>query len=655
MRKLAWLASVSAAIVAAAGGCSTEADDDEPLPTDGVTQQQLQAYDVLKNDTHKAWKWVQHEELKTPSHLSSKRIGVPVLQPNQDIKLRTIEVLETNKALFKMRNPSLEMLSAKTETDRYGMQHARFQQVAHGVPVVGAEVMAHYDAEGRLASVDANYIADLADIDVNPRIEAADALAMVKADILGGAAIAEESLVPDEGKLVVYAKPAEAGQAAFTKLAYEYRVRALSGPHPAIWIYTVDAVSGDILHRYNNLQTVAAQGVGVLGDTKKFEVSQSGGGFVMNDNSQGIGIQTFSANKTENAPGNLVTSNSATSWDTGATGKGAAVDAHFNAGIVAKYYKASHARQGIDGLNGALQSTVHFGVALDNAAWIGTGMIYGDGGELFKALSVSVDVVGHEFTHGVTEKTSNLTYEKQSGALNEAVSDIFGAFIEHSVAPDPVKNWAMGEQVSKTGRPLRDMSKPGNVDDKQPTHMNEFVNTQQDEGGVHINSGIINNAAFLMTVGGTNSVSKVNVKYGIGWEKSEKLWYQANTKYFMASTNFAAAAAALQQAGKDVQLTDNELNIVDCAFKAVGIVSGACKTITAPQSTTTGADDDDATSATDDDDDDDDDSSKKKKKKKKVVTEEPGCNAAGTGDVGSLLPLFAAVAAIRLTRRRRRD
>src|SRR5262249_9069826 len=155
---------------------------------------------------------------------------------------------------------------------------------------------------------------------------------------------------------------------------------------------------------------------------------------------------------------------------------------------------------------GPLVSTVHYGKAYDNAAWDGEGMIYGDGGPFLRALSVGLDVVGHEFTHGVTEVTSALAYEDQPGALNEAVSDIFAAFIEHTFKPDETKNWMIGETLVKSGPPLRDMKTPGAVDQIQPAHMKQFVNTQIDNGGVHINSGIVNNAAYLMTVGGVNPV-----------------------------------------------------------------------------------------------------------------------------------------------------
>lgn len=651
MRKLAFLAL---GIVAAAG-CSTASEKPRsvPLPTTGVTSEQLDAFSNLETKTNQQWVWIQHDNLGTPMHVSTERTGAAVLAPGDDIRSRTIGVLTEHKALWKMQDPSNELSAVRAETDDYAMQHVRFQQMVHGVPVSGAEVSAHYDDQGRLTSIDANYVSDLAAIDVNPRFSAADALSMVKADILGRMKIDEGQLEPDAGKLVIHARN------GVNRLAYEYRVRALAGSEPAIWVISVDAQTGDILNRYNNLQTVTASGKGVLGDTKTFEVAQSGSGFVMDnvDSSTGVELQTFSAATQEVAPGDPVTSSSATSWDTAAPGPGAAVDAHVNAGVVAKYYKNVHNRNAIDNQGSPLISTVHFGTQFDNAAWVAPGMIYGDGGTLFRALSVGVDVVGHEFTHGVTEKTSALNYQDQSGALNEAVSDIFGAFIEHSVKADNTKNWQIGEMVTLNAKPLRDMMSPNNVDDPQPAHMQQFVQTTQDSGGVHINSGVINNAAWLMTMSGTNPVSRMAVKYGIGWDKSEKLWYQANSHYFMTTTNFAQAAAALQSAGKDVGLTTNELAIVDCSFKATGVISGSCATLTQPASTTSGTSSGSSSSSSSSSNSsgDDDDSSDKPKKVHLVTTTESACNVAPGGgpDFGLVAGVLGVLAALGGKRRRK--
>jgi thermolysin len=660
MKKLAFLALA----MVAAGGCSAEETSPEQgsvsvdLAERSATPAQLEAFKVLEATTNKSWHWVQHQELKTPMHLSARRTGAPTLAKGADAAKVTLDVLAQHKALFRMRDPALELGAVRSEIDELGMAHVRFQQMVHGVPVAGAELMAHYDEVGHLTSIDANYVADLDGIDVNPTFLAADALSIVKADITSRSVVEEAALETEEQKLVVYS-----GNEHVTtpRLAYEYRVRAMTAHEPAIWVVTVDAKTGDILHRYNNLQTIQGQGNGVLGDQKQFEVSTNASGFVMTDAAT-VQIRTLTAAQ-QQVRGTPVTSTDQNSWDTGVPGQGAAVDAHFNATAVYKYYKDKHGRNAINGAGGPLVSTVHFGRAYDNAAWDGTGMLYGDGGQLFRALSVSLDVVGHEFTHGVTEKTSNLVYENQPGALNEAVSDIFGAFIEHSAKPDATNNWKIGENVVKTGGPLRDMVDPSSVSFAQPAHMSKFVNTQQDNGGVHINSGIINNAAFLMTVGGVNPVSKVEVKFGIGWEKSEKLWFRANTKYFLSTTNFGQAAQGMLQAAKDIELTDNETSIVDCAFKATGIAQGTCATLVDPQSTTpvpSGDDESNGTSGAGNTEESSEEetttTAPQPKKRRRMVTQtaSSGCNAGGGGnaDFGAAFALLAALASLATKRRK---
>ncbi|HVJ91581.1 MAG TPA: M4 family metallopeptidase, partial [Labilithrix sp.] len=638
-----------AGLVAAACSSSGESQGETPTMTasNGVAPAQLHAFRNLESSTNQVWKWVQHDEFKTPMHLSSSRKGNPVLAKGTDVAKTTVAVLAENKALFKMRDPEVELRAVRSDVDELGMSHARFQQLTHGIPVDGAELMAHYDKFGHLASIDANYVANLDAIDVNPAFDAADALSMVKGDIASRSPVDEASLETVESKLVVRAPTENAAEA---RLAYKYKIRALAANEPAIWVVTVDAKTGDILHRYNNLQTVQGQGDGVLGDRKTFEVIASGNTFVMTD-ATSVQIRTLTAQQ-EQVLGAPVTSDDPNSWDTGVPGAGAAVDAHFNAAAVFRYYRERHARNAIDGAGGAMVSTVHFGRSYENAAWDGRGMIYGDGGSFFRALSVGLDVVGHEFTHGVTTQTSNLEYLGQSGALNEAVSDIFAAFIEHSLAPDEVKNWTVGESVVKSGAPLRDMRNPNESEVPQPAHMNEFVRTQQDNGGVHTNSGIINNAAYLMTVGGTNPVSKVEVKFGIGWEKSERLWYRANTKYFLEKTDFRQAAQGLLQAAEDIGLTMSETKIIDCALKATGILQGSCADLVAPRSGDL-VDGEDVDTTTDNDDESDAPPRTPTRRRRIVVTES-GCSAAPgqRSDVGVVAMVAAALALIAKRRKK---
>ena len=662
------------ALAAITAACSSAPEiSDRDSSTEGATKEQVSSYDTLQQTTQQRWKWMQHERLSTPAHLSTTRTGAALLTRGVTAERATKKFLAEYKGLYRLRDPESELSLSRERTDALGMTHARFQQITHGIPVLGAELMAHYDREGRLASIDAQYVPDLDGVDVNPTIDASSVLAKLKTEALAQATdLSEDQLEAADGKLVVYAP-----SAAAARLAYQYTVRAVAGAHPAIWVTTVDAKTGEVLNQYDNLQTVEASAVGALGDAKKFQVTQTGGGFAMTDTSRGLNIRTFTAQKQQTTPGTTVTSTVLTQWDTGVAGAGAAVDAHTYAGMVLDYYKAKHARTSLNGAT-TMESTAHFGTAYDNAFWDGRGMTYGDGGELFRPLCAALDVVAHEFTHGVTESESNLVYQGQSGALNEAVSDIFGAFIEHATKPDVTKNWTMGEAISKglQAGTMRDFKNPATGN--QPAHMSNFRNTQQDNGGVHINSGIINNAAFLMTAGGKNPVSNVEVKFGIGWEKSEKLWYRVSTEYFTQSTNFAQAAQAVMQAAKDIQLTQNEQNIVECAWKAVGIGSGVCAQIVdpnpVPQNTpapTTPTPDTDTGSApaptegsseapstgstSDDETEDKPATSKPRRTFGGSYDSNGGCSTGSAGGSGGLAPLAVLLAAVAISRRRRQS
>lgn len=580
----------------------------------------------LEAATGARWQW--RADGAVPTHLASSRTGARVLAQGADPVTTSAGLLRAHRALFRMHDPDRELAPTRTERDALGMAHARFQQVVHGVPVDGAEVLVHYDAEGHLASIDASYVPDLDHVDVDPVLTVAEAMAVAGGD-------GETSLVvTPEGRLV-----------------YRVEVRDLEARTPAIWRVTVDAKTGKELERRDVLKTVEATGTGVLGQTRTFEVAASGGGgFVMTDESTGVQIRTFTAANGQRVPGTQVTSDSLTSWDTDVTGAGAAVDAHVHAAVVLQYFKDRHGRNAIDGNGGALVSTAHFGNGYENASWDGRQMIYGDGATIFRPLSAALDVVGHEFTHGVTDRTSKLDYVNQSGALNEAISDIFGAFIEHFVAPDAEKNWRIGETIMRSRPSLRDLVNPNEGGDPQPAHMAQFLETQLDNGGVHTNSGIVNNAAYLMTVGGTNPISQVKVGFGLGWEKSEKLWYRANTVYFRQTTTFLQAADALEQAGRDLGFNQAELDIVDCAFKATGIVPGACATLVDPATYVPGtpappaaapAPTTEAPAP----------AAPTTKRLKKVTVETGGCQTSGGG--GDTTLALALLGFVRLLRRRR--
>jgi MYXO-CTERM domain-containing protein len=281
--------------------------------------------------------------------------------------------------------------------------------------------------------------------------------------------------------------------------------------------------------------------------------------------------------------GTLLSSTDKNTWDATGTNKGSAVEAHYYAGLVYDFYKSKFGRNGIDNADMEIQSNVHFSTSFANAFWDGIGMVYGDGDNLqLKLTTKGYDVIAHELTHGVTEHESALEYQDQSGALNESVSDIFGCFAEHVAFPDPVANWTIGEKVAGVllGTKLRDMGDPGSVTlSPQPDNMSKYTAGTADNGGVHTNSGIPNNAAYLMTMGGTNHTSSVVVSNGIGWDKAEQVWYRAATEYFTSTSDFAAAAQATLTAATDLGMTGAEKATIECAWIATGVITNpaACR------------------------------------------------------------------------------
>lgn len=240
------------------------------------------------------------------------------------------------------------------------------------------------------------------------------------------------------------------------------------------------------------------------------------------------------------------------------------------------FYSDVLGRDSVDGAGMELVSTVHYGVGFDNALWDGAQMIYGDGsGHIFQvgALTRSLDVIAHELTHGVTEFTAGLIYSKQSGALNESMSDVFGSLVKQYSLNQTADqaDWLIGEGtlVPQLGRALRSMSQPGTAfsGDRQPMHMDHYVNLpddndpRNDNGGVHVNSGIPNHAFYLAatTLGGH------------AWEVAGKVWYTALTKLIRPHTQFREAAQATVDVAGSQFGNDEQAAVLD-AWKAVGVL-----------------------------------------------------------------------------------
>jgi Zn-dependent metalloprotease len=216
-------------------------------------------------------------------------------------------------------------------------------------------------------------------------------------------------------------------------------------------------------------------------------------------------------------------------------------------GATDNFFERVLRRRSIDGRGMRLDSTVHYGRGFENAMWNGRQMVYGDGdGRVFKRFTASLEVIAHELTHGVTQYTAALGYTGQTGALNEHISDAFGIMVKQYTLGQSAdqSDWLIGSQLfgpAVHGCAVRSLAFPGTAyddpilgRDPQPSHMDGYVRTAGDNGGVHINSGILNHAFYLaaMEIGGYT------------WEVLGKIWYAALTQRLRPDANFADFARA---------------------------------------------------------------------------------------------------------------
>lgn len=269
------------------------------------------------------------------------------------------------------------------------------------------------------------------------------------------------------------------------------------------------------------------------------------------------------------------------------TGDLAADEAYDGFGATWTLFHDVYSRDSIDGAGLQLAGTVHFGKGYDNAFWNGERMVFGDGdGEIFGRFTASLEVIGHELTHGVTERTAALVYQGQPGALNEHISDVFGVLVkQHQLGQSAdAADWLIGAELllpGVEGVAIRSMIAPGTAyddprlgKDPQPDHMDRFVTTTDDNGGVHINSGIPNRAFALAAkaVGGP------------AWTGVGQVWFDVLTGGSLGARADFAAFARLTVAAASARFGDGsrEHNAVHQGWTSVGVATGVPTNVAEP-------------------------------------------------------------------------
>jgi Zn-dependent metalloprotease len=505
------------------------------------------------------------------------------------------------------RQGSLRLRSSRADTMIEGRIDDRFDQYVGDARVFGAQIVRQRSAEGVLSVFGRTYPdvpLDLPAPRLGPEGAAARALAIT----------GHPPLASHDAELVLL--PLDDGSFRLT-----WYLRVLTG-RDLVALF-VDAGTGDEVFRYSDLQTqtqagTVGTGTGVLGDRKKISVRPGTGLFLADDSLRPPSLVTYDmkgdvtrVNRVLDGLTSIAQSDVASDTDNAWT-DGAIVDAHVYVGYTYDYYFKRFNRRGLDDNNTRIRSMVHpasrsqlpfydeytiFTFML-NAFWCGgcgsdrqSFMVFGEGlppgfyligsGQTVTYFSASLDIVAHELSHGVTQYTSNLIYRNESGALNEAFSDVMGVgtdfyFTAQGAKPTPA-NYVVGEETFIPFLPgsvagLRSLSDPGAFGD--PDHNSQRYTGTEDNGGVHINSTIVGHAFYLAIEGGTNRTSGLSVQ-GVGGanrEQVERVFYRAFTQYLPANATFAIARQATLRAATDLYGGSSAaFRAVSQAWDAVGV------------------------------------------------------------------------------------
>ncbi|MBI5016411.1 MAG: M4 family metallopeptidase [Deltaproteobacteria bacterium] len=506
--------------------------------------------------------------LRTPARVQG---GVRGEDRSPASERRAREFLSDHRRLFRLTDPDAELRLVKAQVDEASLSHLRFEQRYRGVPFWAREVIVHLDAQGLVYLVQGQTVPTPEGLDVVPVITAAAAVEAACDHLgLGGAPLAEEPGVD----LVFFVT--ERGTPSLA-----YRIEVVPGPAQS-WTFFVDAGTGAVLKQLTNLrygQMVPASGLDLGGRLVTFRAWLDDGVYYLLDPTRprtdtpdedplgtaasavgtGFLVVGDAGNKLDDSAVTIARSESASGpWDP------AAVSAMVSLARVSDYFLRTFGRAGYDGAGMSIRAAVHFGDAYANAFWNSKSQFlnFGDGDATFLENPAGcLDVVAHEFAHAVTEHSTNLVYEGQSGALNESYSDFFAAMVDRD-------DWTMGEGcVLVEPGFVRDMADPHRSLGWQPAKLDEYQRSRNDEegdwGGVHANSGISNRAGYLLAQGLASGGSD-------GRDRAEKIVFKGLTDYLTPAATFLDARNAWAQAAGDLY-GPAEVAVANAAWEAVNV------------------------------------------------------------------------------------
>jgi Zn-dependent metalloprotease len=424
-------------------------------------------------------------------------------------------------SLFGLTDQAAELTLMQQKPASSNRSVLKFQQVYQGIPVFAAVLIVQLDQSKNILMVGGN-IAPKAQVDTQASIDAGTAQQKALLTVAGKYSSSSAALKATKPELWIYDPTLTQSEAGSSALVWLMDVTPV-GLGPIRELVMVDAHTGNVVLNFNQVDTARNR-------------------------------LTYNLAGATSGSGTLVCNESNPTCSGGDTD---AVNAHVYGGDTYNFYAGHFGRDSLDNAGMALYSYVHYDVEYCNAFWDGYEMVYGDG-----CFIVVDDVVAHEMTHGVTSHESNLTYQNQSGAINESLSDIFGEFVDLSNGKgndSATVRWLMGEDTSIGA--IRDMKTPPNH--SQPDRMGSplYYHGTSDNGGVHTNSGVGNKAAYLMTDGGAFNGYTIT---GLGITKTAAIFYEAQTNILIPSSTYSFLGNALNQACAHLTGTGG-ITAADCA------------------------------------------------------------------------------------------
>ncbi|MEU5767659.1 M4 family metallopeptidase [Streptomyces asoensis] len=460
--------------------------------------------------------------------------------------------------------------------DADGTVHTRYERTYGGLPVLGGDLVVHESASGAAKGVTKANPATIKVATLTAKVAPAKA---EKQALTAAKAVGSEAASADQApRKVIWA----AGGTPV--LAFETVVGGLQDDGTPSELHVItDAATGKKLYEYQGIET--GTGKSLYSGTVTLGTTLSGSTYQLTDGTRG-GHKTYNKSHTTTSSAGTLFTDADDTWGTGAassstTDQTAAVDAAYGAQVTWDFYKSTFGRSGIKNNGVAAYSRVHYGNAYVNAFWDDSCfcMTYGDGSGNTHPLT-SLDVAGHEMSHGVTSNTAGLNYSGESGGLNEATSDIFGTGVEfYAGNSNDVGDYLIGEKININGdgTPLRYMDKPSK-DGGSSDYWSSTVGNKD----VHYSSGVANHFFYLLSEGsGSKTINGVTYNSptyngaavtGIGRAKALQIWYKALTTYFTSTTNYKSArTGTLSAASALYGSTSTEYKAVAAAWTAVNV------------------------------------------------------------------------------------